>query len=490
MILWERPFRQELRRWQTPGDVVHAARFVRDGKSLATVGDDGFIRIWGLDGTEQRSHRPGSGASLRALAVSPDGKTVAAGGYACNLNLWNLDTLSEGPSNSPPSEALRSLAFSRDGRLLAGTGNTGQFIVWERGHAPTDVARRRVTRQRGETGRAVAFTGDRDLLVVAYEQSGTVEVWDAWSLVAGAEEMALEGFTFCSALPDANGRLIALTLTKGFVIDLTRLRIERTLDDAPRFVAGALSADGKHLVTQAMESICLWDLDAGRKGPDLSMPLRGPPAVALSPAGDLAVAAGKDGIVRRWRWPGGALLPGTLKQDRCLSVAFSPDGTTLAVGDEAGNVGLWDATFAVQQGTLPNEASTASANAVAFSPDGRTLAVGRGNGAIRLWDIATRQPMYSLPGHTDGIGALAFSPDGRTLASCAEPGDSVRLWHLKTGKELFSLPAGPECLIGCLAFTPDGKALVVGLTRPAPRGREPHRQECFLRMYRAASDGE
>jgi WD40 repeat protein len=65
------------------------------------------------------------------------------------------------------------------------------------------------------------------------------------------------------------------------------------------------------------------------------------------------------------------------------SVAFSPNGQTLAVGDEGSDVGLWDTASRQRIATL-SEGSTV--NSVAFSPNGQTLAVGENSGTILMVD--------------------------------------------------------------------------------------------------------
>ena len=57
------------------------------------------------------------------------------------------------------------------------------------------------------------------------------------------------------------------------------------------------------------------------------------------------------------------------------------------------------------------------AMSVAFGPDGKTIAAGCGDGRIKLWDAKSRNNTATLSGHSDPIMSVAFSPDGKTLAS-------------------------------------------------------------------------
>src|SRR4051794_2330707 len=73
---------------------------------------------------------------------------------------------------------------------------------------------------------------------------------------------------------------------------------------------------------------------------------------------------------------------------------------------------------------------------VAFNPDGRTLASGSGGpgwGEIKLWDVATGKEQATLQGHTRSVFSVAFSPDGKTLAS-RDFDHTIKLWHLATRK--------------------------------------------------------
>ena len=71
--------------------------------------------------------------------------------------------------------------------------------------------------------------------------------------------------------------------------------------------------------------------------------------------------------------------------------------------------------------TLPGIAvlddKNGAVSSVAFSPDGKILAIGDRDGTVRLWDLATGRQLGSPLSSKDGpVGSVAFSPDGKTLA--------------------------------------------------------------------------
>ena len=92
--------------------------------------------------------------------------------------------------------------------------------------------------------------------------------------------------------------------------------------------------------------------------------------------------------------------------DGVKSVAFSPDGKTLASGSSDQTIKIWDLTSGRELRTLVGHSENVTS--VAFSPDGKILASGSWNQTIKLWDLISGQELRRLSGHSHAVAAVAF----------------------------------------------------------------------------------
>ena len=141
-----------------------------------------------------------------------------------------------------------------------------------------------------------------------------------------------------------------------------------------------------------------------------------------------------------------------------LSVAFSPNGKLLALGDTNGEIRLYQVVDGQQ--ILTCKGHTNWVVSLAFSPDGRTLASGSTDFTVKLWDVSTAQCLQTLQGHDNEVWSVAFSPDGNMLASASDD-QTIKLWSIRTGQVLRTFQ-GHTSWVCSVAFSPNGQTLVSG----------------------------
>lgn len=261
--------------------------------------------------------------------------------------------------------------------------------------------------------------------------------------------------------------------------------------------AVAVSPDGRWMVAGSDRGkVSFWILDTVKKI-ERVLPNTGPvQSLAISSDGNKVASVAKNGlaIIRN---SASFLMLRELPIDGLEnSIAFSPDGETLAVASDSGSVSLWDlrapmgaepfllaesegvfrsAVFhpngrlavvgpkgvvlwnGLAQETLPRSNDDEAFSTV-FSPDGKTLAIGTRTGAIELWDLETSTELKRWRAQRCAVCSLAFSPDGTRIASA--DGLSAVVSYLDRDLPPEWIGRGGLGDVNAVAFTPDGRRLI------------------------------
>jgi WD40 repeat protein len=141
-----------------------------------------------------------------------------------------------------------------------------------------------------------------------------------------------------------------------------------------------------------------------------------------------------------------------------LSVAFSPDGNTIASGSVDDTLRLWSVNQTRLIRTMPGHPFPITQ--LRFSPNGTILFSGSTDGVIRVWQVSSGILQRSFEGHTGRITGMDISEDGKWLVSSAED-FTVRIWRLPNGAPVQVIDEGMSG-ITCVHFTPDSQSIAWG----------------------------
>ncbi len=340
-----------------------------DGSRVLTAGADFAVRVWDAR-TGQAICRPMlHPGPVRLAHFNRDGRLLASSTAYAEARIWDATT---GEPLAPPlqhGDRVLEVQFSPDGRWLATASADGTARLWEaRTGQPAGrpLPHRRDPAARLESDEYAAEFGastesePSDVLLARFSpdgrrlatacQEGTVWIWDPATsgLVAG---------------PLAHGRAV------------TRLRFD---------------PNGTRLVTLCSDGIArTWDARTGRAltGPSPQVARWVTDASSLSPDGTRVIILSRNTAQVCALDTGNPIGNLMAHAARLVTVQFSPDGTRVALGSEAGIARIWDVDTALPVSEpMPHGGAVLQAQ---FSPDGQWLLTVSSDGKVRLWDVAS-----------------------------------------------------------------------------------------------------
>ena len=459
------------------------------------------VRVWDVE-TGWPYGQPIDSAGCNPVALTPDGRIVAVASCSREVLDQVADTCADGSivlidvQTGARTQVLEhdawplQLAFSTDGRTLASThcdrlatkgGDVGARCATE----VRDVRSGKWIGGAPFQSSAIALA-DRGRLLAS-----TVALWDTETRKQVADLSAVAGGATGIAFGPDGGRLVI----GGPAFQMAFWDVKKREADGERFSGTRegithvlFSADGHSLAARSTDgAVEIFD-PTTREPKALVVPrdhllgrtfighrrAQDEPnwvhAVAFSSKG--VFASGADDGVLLWDVATGRLRARLPQGAGVRSLAFSPDGATLAVGTVTGRLKLWNVIAAKEKeaGSMPEWDSVRRQRlgsgrsyrnyvySIAFSPDGRHVAAGDSAGSLLVWEVATRKPVLRLD-HASPIVGVVFSPDGATLVWSTET--TLRVWNVAQRRDRYQVRA-PTSAVQSVALSPDGSTLAIG----------------------------
>ncbi len=457
----------ELSEREFPEECVLALAFSPDGTQLASGGADTTVRLWDATSNDEPTilHQHHEGW-VNVLAFSSDGKMLASGSTDKTVLLWDTTTDKRLAAFTGHLNGITALAFSPDATMLASASADGTVQFWD-----IKTGKPLATRINGHSQwiKAAAFLGENSTLVSA-ASNGIITFWDLKTPQNPTLQMGEHRDWFRSLVFSPDGtRLASIGVKRANMIFKTGSAVltSRTFDNLIRLTDTrtghevtlkethspshpTFSPDGKMLAFSSSDKIRLWHTETDHI---LDVPFFDPndhpelfyhpeiSALAFSPVRNELVSATETGKVQVWNTETGVALATLLAGQNLdefgneigepiLALAFSSDGTLLAVGSNQRIrlFGMFGSEKYIDlKEEIPQEEIPHNSNVLVFSPDNDVLVNGRVSGEIQLWDVITGNKLTTLSGHTARVETLKFSPDGKTIVSTGADG-TILVW--------------------------------------------------------------
>jgi WD40 repeat protein/transcriptional regulator with XRE-family HTH domain len=402
--------------------------------------------------------------AIWSVAISRTGRYWAAGSWRGEVRVWCEEGQRLHLVWQAHTENASALTFSPDERTLATGSWDGTIKLWD-----MQSGSLLWTGLQGDGVPSLAFAPDGHTLASG-GNNACVRLWDIPS-GTHIQELESSGGVVSSVVWSPDGQWLAAGCFDGS-IRFWQVQDGKAATPARTIVAHthwayalAFAPSSTQLVSGSWEIVKLWDVASGYLLQTLTGYTQGVLSVAWSPDGRTIASAGFDKKIYVW----------DVAENRCravlsghtavvYSIAFTPESSHLLSGSEDSTIRVWDVMTGQCVQTI--EGYRVSFYDLTWSPDGRWLASAGPDQLVIIWDTTSQMQLRELHGHRWIVWGVAWSPDGRLLASGGLD-YTIRVWEPATGSCLQVLrdPDYGDVLVCGVAWSPDGQLLVSGTFR-------------------------
>ena len=428
---------------------LNRATYSADGSQIAASGNEGDVWVYdALTGVKRhRLIRHWAPVATRAFL---DADLLLTASHDQNAVLWNLAKGRPAAVLEGHSGPIWSAAVSPDARWIATAGQDHAVRIWDSATGAmletldwfaTDV-------------RAVAFTEDGQHLVASTDDGFEHRLTPPILQTTSAPDCG--HIQFMAKLSPAADKLLSWGPAGGCLVDFASGDIMALDGRVPRAVVW--SGDSSQFATVYADNLTMWDASSGAASEPIYHELGAASTRGLA-AGGRFIEVLADARVRAWPLDDGPMLWELDLEDRSDRVQLGAGGQYLVHAPSGGTIDVWKTKDGLPLLSVPPEQVSSLGSAWAVSEPAHLLAVGDENGDVRIWNLTSDDSPRRLPGSGRPAVITSFSRDGKWMAA-GYLGGEVRVWNLVTNSPFAVLPGGGRDAVG-LDFSADNKRLLV-----------------------------
>ncbi len=505
---------QELNQIKASQGNLLAVRFNPTGKTFATAGSNGTIKLWTLAGKEL-AVLTGHEGNVNDLSFSPDGSQLVSVGDDGTWRLWSIENLDENSSSksiskpivtvpSPDKKQIWGVSFSPNGKTIAIVGANGLFQLH-------NLKGTLINNFKGLThgirsirfsndGQAIAIAGDDtsakvfnltgpllntfpdhpsgvstiqfsadNQKVLTTDPEGLIRVWNR----SGKSEKPLKQFqghdneiTAAQVFQDQPKQPRSFT-TAGrdgevriWSLDGSAYQILSEFKHSGAVTGLSLSPDGKLLLSISDGGLIhLWNLKIPQTPDGIQLTSETPTVRAsMSHDGEWIVSLQEKGGIEVWQGDGKKIAELFAPEGNIMNFSLQAEQQLLTTSTDQGQVQLWD---------LKNQKLIKSFEAhpglnifgVALSAKGQQIATVSMDGNAKVWNLEGK-PIAELKGHQGSVYSISANTKGNGWVTGGDDG-TVRVWD-GAGKEIAQWEAHEGKEVWSVEMSPDGQTILTG----------------------------
>ncbi len=501
---------QELNQIKAAQGNLLAVRFHPKGKTFATAGSNGTVKLWSLAGKEL-AVLTGHQGNINDLSFSPDGSQLVSVGDDGTWRLWSIENLDGGSIakpivtvTSPEKKQIWGGSFSPNGKMVAIAGANGLVQLH-------DLKGKLITKFNNLTNgiRSIRFSNDGQAIgiggddtsakvfsltgqllntfpdhpsgvsmiqfsadqqkVLTTDPEGLIRVWNR----SGKSEKPFKQFqghdneiTAAQVFQDQPKQPRSFT-TAGrdgevriWSLDGSAYQILSEFKHSGAVTGLSISPDGQSLLSISDGGLIhLWSLKIQQPPEGIQLTSETPTVRAsMSHDGRWIVSLQEKGGIGIWQGDGKKMTELSASEGTIMNFSLQAEQQLLATSTDQGQVQLWD--LKSQKLTKTFEAHPGlNIFSVALSANGQQLATASMEGQAKVWN-RSGQPIVDLKGHQGSIYSIAASPKSNHWVTGGDDG-TVRLWD-GSGKEIAQWNAHDGKEVWTVEISPDGQMILTG----------------------------